>query len=235
MVYRAGKLPKELPAWFAQPDEDKDGQVGLYEWKKAGRSIPEFEAMDLNGDGFITVEEALRYAKMKAKNVASAAPTPGARFGGAPSFGGPETPSFGGPGAPSFGGPGAPSFGGSPGMSGPPGSGGGPPSFGRSRGGPPSFNGGPPSDGQQGGQSGYRRRRRQSESASSLQPRLLLAGVFSSTDQHSFSCGPMKGTHRLMRSPIGSRLNGQIFYLSSFILKLNSPSPARFDKPLSAT
>ena len=81
VVYRAGKLPKELPPWFAQMDEDKDGQVGLYEWKKAGRPVSEFQAMDLNGDGFITVEEALRYVKIQAKNVASNAPSNG--FGGA--------------------------------------------------------------------------------------------------------------------------------------------------------
>ncbi|HEX4591201.1 MAG TPA: EF-hand domain-containing protein, partial [Gemmataceae bacterium] len=31
-VYRFGKLPKEVPAWFAEMDVDKDGQVGLWEW-----------------------------------------------------------------------------------------------------------------------------------------------------------------------------------------------------------
>ena len=108
VVYRAGKLPKELPPWFAQLDEDKDGQVGLYEWKKAGRLLNEFQAIDLNGDGFITVEEALRYVKAQGKNVASAAP--GAGVGSPPSFGG--SPS---PGSP-------PSFGGSP-PGGPPGQG----------------------------------------------------------------------------------------------------------------
>src|SRR5262249_28762415 len=41
-VYRAGKLPKELPPWFAQYDTDHDGQIGLYEWKNSGRSIEEF-------------------------------------------------------------------------------------------------------------------------------------------------------------------------------------------------
>ena len=153
VVYRAGKLPKELPPWFAQMDEDKDGQVGLYEWKKAGRSISEFQAMDLNGDGFITVEEALRYAKMEGKNGQNVASNgPGGGFGGGPSFGGRP-----GSGAPSFGGP--PSFGGQPGMGGPPSfggpsGGGGPPSFG----GPPG-KGGPP-DGQSGQGNNFRRRRR---------------------------------------------------------------------------
>jgi hypothetical protein len=59
-VYRAGKLPPNLPAWFAQYDTDLDGQVGLYEWKAAGQPIVQFEKMDLNGDGFLTVEEVLR-------------------------------------------------------------------------------------------------------------------------------------------------------------------------------
>ena len=112
VVYRAGKLPKELPPWFAQLDEDKDGQVGLYEWKKAGRPLNEFQAIDLNGDGFITVEEALRYVKVQGKNIASA--VPGAGVGGTPTFGGP--PGQGGP--PSFAGP--PPMGGSPSFNGPP-------------------------------------------------------------------------------------------------------------------
>jgi Ca2+-binding EF-hand superfamily protein len=67
-VYRVGKLPKELPSWFEQLDKDQDGQVGLYEWKAAGRSVSEFVAMDRNGDGFVTVEEALRYQKVVAKS-----------------------------------------------------------------------------------------------------------------------------------------------------------------------
>jgi len=141
VVYRAGKLPKELPPWFAQLDEDKDGQVGLYEWKKAGRPLSEFQAMDLNGDGFVTVEEALRYMKGQGKNVAANAPSNG--FGGAPSFGG--SPSYGG----------APSYGGPPGMGGPPG--GGSPGFG----GPPGRGG--PSDGQPGSGNNNRRRRRQQQ------------------------------------------------------------------------
>ncbi len=58
-VYRAGKLPPNLPGWFGQLDTDADGQVGLYEWKAAGRPIAEFAKMDLNGDGFLTAEEVL--------------------------------------------------------------------------------------------------------------------------------------------------------------------------------
>jgi hypothetical protein len=66
-VYRRGKLPKGLPPWFAQLDRDGDAQVGLYEWMAAGRAVDEFVAMDLNGDGFLTAEEVLRYQKAQKK------------------------------------------------------------------------------------------------------------------------------------------------------------------------
>jgi len=70
VVYRAGKLPKELPQWFGLLDRDLDGQVGLYEWKAAGRPIKEFLAMDANRDGFLTAEEVLRFQKAQRKNSA---------------------------------------------------------------------------------------------------------------------------------------------------------------------
>jgi hypothetical protein len=57
--HRPGKLPKGLPSWFARLDTDQDGQVGLYEWKESGRPLDEFRKLDRNGDGFITVEEAM--------------------------------------------------------------------------------------------------------------------------------------------------------------------------------
>jgi hypothetical protein len=62
-VYRKGRMPKGLPPWFEQLDRDGDAQVGLYEWKAAGRPVDDFVAMDLNGDGFLTAEEVLRYQK----------------------------------------------------------------------------------------------------------------------------------------------------------------------------
>jgi Ca2+-binding EF-hand superfamily protein len=63
-VYRAGHLPPELQrTWFEELDTDKDGQIGLYEWRAGGRSDAEFRAIDSNGDGFITAEEALRWIR----------------------------------------------------------------------------------------------------------------------------------------------------------------------------
>lgn len=83
-VYRAGKLPKELPEWFVKLDRDgdNDGQVALYEWRVSGRPLSEFTAMDLNGDGLITPEEYLRYAeKHKPKT-----PSPGEAAVAGPGF-----------------------------------------------------------------------------------------------------------------------------------------------------
>jgi hypothetical protein len=58
-VYRAGKLPPGLPDWFHKLDTDRDGQVALWEWRKAGRSLQDFQLWDRNDDGFITAEEVL--------------------------------------------------------------------------------------------------------------------------------------------------------------------------------
>jgi hypothetical protein len=76
VVYRTGKLPKDLPSWFEEADKDKDGQVGLYEWSGTNKPVRDFLAMDLNGDGFLTVEEVLRYQRVGVKAITSA--TPGA-------------------------------------------------------------------------------------------------------------------------------------------------------------
>jgi Ca2+-binding EF-hand superfamily protein len=109
VVYRAGKLPKELPAWFAQLDTDNDGQIGLYEWKESGRSLDEFQEMDRNNDGFLTVEEVLRYEGQKKTLLAKAGngPTPNGRSGAPAAMkgrgrGGPPGAAFpgGGRGAP---------------------------------------------------------------------------------------------------------------------------------------
>jgi hypothetical protein len=64
VVHRAGKLPKELPGWFAELDNSpQDAQVALYEWKHSGRTLQEFDSFDRNGDGFLTVDEVLHVIK----------------------------------------------------------------------------------------------------------------------------------------------------------------------------
>ncbi len=73
VVYRAGKLPKELPAWFAELDRNQDGQVSLAEWLRAGNKISDYEPMDFNEDGLLTPEELLRFMKKTPTAIASAA------------------------------------------------------------------------------------------------------------------------------------------------------------------
>lgn len=62
----AAKLPP-LPDWFKQLDTDGDGQIGLYEWKAAGRPVAEFLAMDRNGDGYLEPDEVRAYLAEQAK------------------------------------------------------------------------------------------------------------------------------------------------------------------------
>ena len=72
-VFRAGKLPKELPQWFKDYDKDGDGQVALFEWRERsdGRPIAEFQKMDRNGDGLLTAEEVLSYLKIQVASTGS--------------------------------------------------------------------------------------------------------------------------------------------------------------------
>jgi len=64
IAVRFGKLPANLPGWFTALDTDKDGQVGMYEWRADKRQMGEFLTMDLNSDGLLTAEEYLRFKKL---------------------------------------------------------------------------------------------------------------------------------------------------------------------------
>jgi Ca2+-binding EF-hand superfamily protein len=61
VIYRAGKLPPGLPAWFAELDRNRDGQVSLLEWQRGGKPFREFRRMDRNDDGLLTIEELQRF------------------------------------------------------------------------------------------------------------------------------------------------------------------------------
>jgi Ca2+-binding EF-hand superfamily protein len=94
VVYRAGNLPKDIPAWFQQYDTDGDGQIGLYEWKATGRSIEEFRKIDRNNDGFLTIDEVMRYSKASSALSVSRSPAAGP---GAPNNSNPPGPANRGP------------------------------------------------------------------------------------------------------------------------------------------
>ena len=101
VAIRYGKLPVGLPNWWDSLDTDKDGQVGLYEWRADGRDVKEFQKMDLDGDGLVAPQEWLRYNLLsaeQAKAIAAQEEIGGSSEGksGRPSFGGGSTPSFGG-------------------------------------------------------------------------------------------------------------------------------------------
>lgn len=88
-IIRAGNLPRDFPYAVLDQQGDNDGQVGLYEWKKSGKIIKEFVTMDLNNDGFLTVDEYYRWRKQgedaaRASGSMSTAFGPG---GGRPGFG----------------------------------------------------------------------------------------------------------------------------------------------------
>jgi Ca2+-binding EF-hand superfamily protein len=95
-VYRAGKMPKDMPAWFVEADTDGDGQVGLYEWRAKGWPIEQFEQLDRNNDGFITIDEAMRTVKQGGSGVLTASAEGGSE--GGPSAGGQPGGPPGGPG-----------------------------------------------------------------------------------------------------------------------------------------
>ena len=93
---RFGKLPKEAPAFFTEYDDDRDGMVGLYEWRRHGRKSPDFVEMDLNADGYLTADEWIRYNRLaiERRDQESLADKSPAERGGGASRGGP--PSSGG-------------------------------------------------------------------------------------------------------------------------------------------
>jgi Ca2+-binding EF-hand superfamily protein len=79
-VYRAGNLPQGIPSWFAQYDTDGDGQIGLYEWKASGEPLEKFRQIDKNNDGFLTIDEVMRWTAEQNKNGSGTQSIGGNRF-----------------------------------------------------------------------------------------------------------------------------------------------------------
>jgi hypothetical protein len=103
VAIRFGKLPAGLPSWWDTLDTDRDGQVGLYEWRVDGREVKEFQRMDLDGDGLLSPQEWLRFNTLSAEQAKAIAAEE--EIGGSSGSSGAKSsrPSFGS-GPPSFGG-----------------------------------------------------------------------------------------------------------------------------------
>jgi hypothetical protein len=105
---RYGKLPEGLPLWWNDYDTNKDGQIGLHEWRLQNEPTAKFYEMDLDGDGLLTPDEYLRYAAMQEQKkeveaIAKAAADgeewpnrPSAGMGGDRRMGGPDRGNPGG-------------------------------------------------------------------------------------------------------------------------------------------
>lgn len=68
------KRSGDVPMWFLQLDRSKDGHIAIYEWPP-GR-LMEFRALDLNDDGFITLEEAKKAEAIKNAAKGESSPSP---------------------------------------------------------------------------------------------------------------------------------------------------------------
>jgi hypothetical protein len=65
---RYEKLPPGLPGWFKEMDQDKDGQINMFEWRTVGgKTRAEFAAYDANEDGLIAPLELIRVEALRAE------------------------------------------------------------------------------------------------------------------------------------------------------------------------
>ncbi len=75
LVYNHQNLPRDLPSWFNDRDDNEDAQVSLREWRMdKKKSLDDFVRMDRNNDGFLTVDEVIRHQTRGANGLNYAAP-----------------------------------------------------------------------------------------------------------------------------------------------------------------
>ncbi|MCC9603474.1 EF-hand domain-containing protein [Stieleria sp. JC731] len=72
-VLTEADLPKDLPGYFADKDENRDGQIEMAEFaeKWDDQTVEEFFRSDLNRDGFITISEAYQAVEENASSASS--------------------------------------------------------------------------------------------------------------------------------------------------------------------
>jgi Ca2+-binding EF-hand superfamily protein len=81
------RLPENLPAWFAQNDQNANGQVSMAEFSSAwtDQLVADFRQFDLNRDGVITPQECLRASSNGAvRGLVSAPPATASSTSGTP-------------------------------------------------------------------------------------------------------------------------------------------------------
>lgn len=71
--FKKPTLPSNVPSWYSENDKDSDGQLTMNEWP--ADKMEEFKKHDRNGDGIITLEEAMRTVPKAAPAVASTTTT----------------------------------------------------------------------------------------------------------------------------------------------------------------
>jgi Ca2+-binding EF-hand superfamily protein len=94
--FKTAPLPDSIPEWFKRNDKDGDGQVAMFEWPKD--DLQDFNKYDRNGDGFVTVAEAMHFAPKPPP--ATASNTPAAPGAASPAASAPGSTTTTTPGAP---------------------------------------------------------------------------------------------------------------------------------------
>ena len=80
------RVTVDLPEKFKDRDKNDDGQIGLYEWERS--AIAAFQALDRNGDGFLTPRELVSAENAGVATVATSSSRPAATSGSSTSGGG---------------------------------------------------------------------------------------------------------------------------------------------------